>query len=111
MSKLTLPHEELMHEEQLKYSDLPEDIREEIDEIEDFKKEYNEAPSESGKNLILRTSVQIADSIQDYLEKDLPDNDEEDEEEDLNDDQNTQTSVNKNNEDSELFPQPWKFWK
>ena len=98
MNKLTLPHEELMQEEQLKYSDLPEDIREDIVELEELKEEYMESPSESGKNVIIRNSIEIADTIQDWLERDLPEDEEE------------QEGVHKNETPNEEFRPTWKFW-
>lgn len=100
MNKLTLPHEELMQEEQLKYSDLPDDIREDINELEELKQEYTESPSESGKNVLMRNSIEIADTIQDWLERDLPEDEEEVE----------QTHVHKNDEHREEFRPTWKFW-
>ena len=100
MNKLTLPHEELMQEEQLKYSDLPDDIREDINELEELKQEYTESPSESGKNVLMRNSIEIADTIQDWLERDLPEDEEESE----------QIHVHKNDEHKEEFRPTWKFW-
>lgn len=100
MNKLTLPHEELMQEEQLKYSDLSDDIREDINELEELKQEYIESPSESGLNVLIRNSVEIADTIQDWLERDLP--------EDADDSEHSY--VHKNDEHTEEFRPTWKFW-
>ncbi len=96
MDILTLPHEELMQEESLKYSDLPEDIREDIEELEELKSEYKEYPSDAGKNELMRESIAIADTIQDWLERDLPEDEEE--------------NVDKIESKKEEFKPTWKFW-
>jgi len=96
MDILTLPHEELMQEESLKHADLPQDIREDIEELEELKSEYKEYPSEAGKNELIRESIAIADTIQDWLERDLP------EEEEVN--------VDKIESKSQEFKPTWKFW-
>jgi hypothetical protein len=96
MNTLTLPHEELMQEESLKFIDLPQDIREDIAEIEELKGEYREYPSETGKNELIRESIAIADTIQDWLERDLPD-----------DDENIVDNIESNDKD---FQPTWKFW-
>jgi len=96
MNTLTLPHEELMQEESLKFIDLPQDIREDIAEIEELKGEYREYPSETGKNELIRESIAIADTIQDWLERDLPD-----------DDENIVDNIESNDQD---FRPTWKFW-
>lgn len=100
MNTLTLPHEELMQEENLKYSDLPDDIREDVNDFEELKSEYKEYPSESGKNQLIRESVAIADTIQDWIERDLPNSDDSDD----------NIVENKNNQASSEFKPTWKFW-
>jgi hypothetical protein len=96
MNILTLPHEELMQEESLKHADLPQDIREDIEELEELKSEYKEYPSEAGKNELIKESIAIADTIQDWLERDLP------EDENVN--------VDKIESKTEEFVPTWKFW-
>ncbi len=99
METLTLVHEEVMQEEKLRYSDLPIDIQEDINELEELKSEYNDSPSEQGRNILIKESIQIADDIQDWLEKDL----EEDEEED-------NSFVQNSNENKSSSTPSWKFW-
>lgn len=88
------PHQEIMQEEGLSKENLPIEICEELDEFDVLLSEYEENPSESGKKTLLIESVQIADSIQDYLEKDLPDNED----------------VEKKVENGHEFIPTWKFW-
>jgi hypothetical protein len=85
-----------MQEESLKHADLPQDIREDIEELEELKSEYKEYPSEAGKNELIKESIAIADTIQDWLERDLP------EDENVN--------VDKIESKTEEFVPTWKFW-
>ena len=96
MNTLTLPHEELMQEESIKHSDLPFDIQEDINDIEDLKNEYNEYPSESGRNELIRESIAVADTIQDWLEQDLS--------------EDQQNDVDNMDDDKNDFVPTWKFW-
>lgn len=78
MDNYTLPHEELMKEENLTYKDVPSEIQEMLDEFKELKQDYEDLPSEEGLEVLLSESVIIADEIQDFLELELSDSDEED---------------------------------
>jgi hypothetical protein len=99
METLTLVHEEVMQEEKLRYSDLPIDIQEDINELEELKSEYNDSPSEQGRNILIKESIQIADDIQDWLEKDLDE-----------DEENPNSFVENINENKSSSTPSWKFW-
>jgi hypothetical protein len=99
METLTLVHEEVMQEENLRYGDLPIDIQEDINELEELKSEYNDSPSEQGRNILIKESIQIADDIQDWLEKDLDE-----------DEENTNSFVENINENNSSSTPSWKFW-
>jgi hypothetical protein len=99
METLTLVHEEVMQEEKLRYSDLPIDIQEDINELEELKSEYNDSPSEQGRNILIKESIQIADDIQDWLEKDLDE-----------DEENPNSFVENINENNSSSKPNWKFW-
>jgi hypothetical protein len=96
----TLIHEEVMAEENLKPSDLPYEIQDLINEIEDLKQEYNEYPSEKGFDVLQRKSVEIADDIQDYIEAQLEESESED---DYEDEVKTNTTP-------QYTKSSWKFW-
>jgi hypothetical protein len=78
MDNYTLPHEEIMKDENLSYRNLPDDIQGMIDDFDEMKAEYDELPSEQGLNILIKESIIIADEIQDFLEIELSDSDEED---------------------------------
>jgi len=78
MNNYTLPHEEIMKDENLSYRNLPDDIQGMIDDFDEMKAEYDELPSEQGLNILIKESIIIADEIQDFLEIELSDSDEED---------------------------------
>lgn len=78
MDNYTLPHEELMSEENLTYKDLPSEIQDLLDEFKELKQDYDDLPSEEGFEVLLSESVIIADEIQDFIELELSDSDEED---------------------------------
>jgi hypothetical protein len=78
MDNYTLPHEEIMKDENLSYRDLPDEIQGMIDDFEEMKADYEELPSEEGLEVLIKESVIIADEIQDFLEMELSDSDEED---------------------------------
>jgi hypothetical protein len=82
MDNYTLPHEEIMKDENLSYRNLPDDIQGMIDDFDEMKAEYDELPSEQGLNILIKESIIIADEIQDFLEIELSDSDEEDNYED-----------------------------
>jgi hypothetical protein len=98
METLTLVHEEVMQEENLRYSDLPVDIQEDVNELEELKNEYNDSPSEQGRNILIKESIKIADDIQDWLERDLPEDEEEN------------SFVENSNENNSSSRPTWKFW-
>jgi hypothetical protein len=91
------PHSEVLQEENLSASSLPVDIQDMIQEFNELKAEYDQAPSEEGLEELKKESVVIADEIQDYIEESL----EESEEEDTNNDSQKTTSSGK---------AAWRFW-
>ena len=75
------------------------DIQEDINELEELKSEYNDSPSEQGRNILIKESIQIADDIQDWLEKDLDE-----------DEENPNSFVENINENNSSSKPNWKFW-
>jgi len=71
------PHDEVMNEEGMSTSSLPVDIRDMIEDFNELKAEYTQAPSPEGLDELKRESVKIADEIQDYLEETIEGSEEE----------------------------------
>ena len=91
---LELPHEELILEEAIRYVELPQEIKDDIQDFEELKSEYRENPSDIGRETLIKESIKIADTIQDWLEQDLPDSP---------DDDYDDEKINQ-------FKATWKFW-
>ena len=91
---LELPHEELMAEEAIRYVELPQEIKDDIQDFEELKSEYRENPSEIGRETLIKESIKIADTIQDWLEQDLPDSQDDDDDD----------------EKPSHYQPNWKFW-
>lgn len=92
--ELDLIHEELIAEENVNVNDLPESIRKKIKGFNLLNSRLNNNPeNEKLFNTVQKTSISIADEIQNWLETDF---DEEEEEED-EDDKNPPTPASNNN--------------
>lgn len=75
--ELDFIHEELISEENVNVNDLPESIRRKIKGFDLLNSRLKSNPeNEKIKNTVQRTSVDIADEIQNWLELDLEDDDE-----------------------------------
>jgi DNA anti-recombination protein RmuC len=94
----SFPHNEVLQEENLSVSSLPVDIQDMIQEFNELKAEYDQAPSEEGLDELKRESVKIADEIQDYIEESFEESDEKEEPEN----NSPQTSSN--------GKAKWRFW-
>lgn len=109
----TFPHEDLIQEEQINYEDLPSEITDEIEEFDELKKEYNEFPSEKGYKILVQESIQIADSIQDWLEINLEEEEiaEQQELQEVREQRQQQEQPNIENKQEEQNSKPsWRFW-
>ena len=92
------PHIEVLQEENLSASSLPVDIQDMIQEFNELKAEYDQAPSEEGLDELKKESVIIADEIQDYIEESLEESEEEE-----NTNNNSQQASNNGKA-------AWRFW-
>ena len=95
---LDLIHEELISEENVNVNDLPESIKKKIKGFNLLSSRLNKSPeNEKLFNSVQKTSISIADEIQNWLESDFEDEDEEEEESDDKDNNNppTHTSIDK----------------
>ena len=91
------PHSEVLQEENLSASSLPVDIQDMIQEFNELKAEYDQAPSEEGLEELKRESVVIADEIQDYIEESLEESE-------------VQDTSNNYSEPSSNGKAKWRFW-
>jgi hypothetical protein len=92
------PHSEVLQEENLAASSLPVDIQDMIQEFNELKAEYDQAPSEEGLEELKKESVVIADEIQDYIAESLEESEEED---------NTTSDSQKTTSSGKAA---WRFW-
>jgi hypothetical protein len=92
------PHSEVLQEENLSASSLPVDIQDMIQEFNELKAEYDQAPSEEGLDELKKESVVIADEIQDYIEESLEESEEE---------HNTNNHSQKTTSSGKAA---WRFW-
>ena len=70
---LRIAHEELMKEENIKFEDLPKDIRKNINGFNLQRKSLEKKYSENLFKNLQEITVEIADKIQDIIENNLPD--------------------------------------
>ena len=92
------PHIEVLQEENLSVSSLPVDVQEMIEEFNELKAEYDQAPSEEGLDELKKESVKIADEIQDYIEESYEPGE--------NDDESESSSQPSSNNGKAK----WRFW-
>lgn len=78
--KLQLFHEEIMQEEGIKVSDLPEQIQKKIKGFNLLKAGYDKNPQERTLINLRKRAVNLGDEIQSFIENDYDDEDEEEEE-------------------------------
>lgn len=73
-----LKHVELMEDNDISLIDLPKEIKNKINALKPTIARYNNSnpPSEKLKEAIIKQDIGIAELIADYIEKDLPDNNE-----------------------------------
>jgi len=74
--ELVFAHIELMNEEGIKEADLPKEIRQKIRGFNMQIPRYNKKPTENLFNSLQKQTVQIADMIQDWMEKDIKEEEE-----------------------------------
>jgi len=67
----TYPHQEAMEDNNFQLKDLPEAIRKKVYSWNNKYKNFTENPTERAKDNLTKDSVAIADSIQDYAEQGL----------------------------------------
>lgn len=91
-------HQQVMAEENIKFSELPSEIQYQIDDFEDLMLEYNQAPSAEGLSELKYLSVQIADDIQDYIETNIEGEDDDDYE------------VENKRQSTPSKKSSWRFW-
>lgn len=85
--ELDLIHEQLIEEENVNINDLPEEIKRKLKGFNLLKGRLKNNPQdEKLKNTAQRTSINIADEIQTWLETDFDENEEEEEDKEENDD-------------------------
>lgn len=78
-NNLELHHEELLESEDMSVKDLPSNLQQQIRGFNLQKKKYEENPVENQKFRLTRLSLELAEKIQNYIDK----MDDEDEEEDV----------------------------
>lgn len=91
MAKKSLEYASLLEEEKLTVDELPLPIRKRINVLRPLIAKHNAKPTENLKNAIIKADVEIAEMIADYIEKDLPEQNDGDD-----DDNNGKPSKNNN---------------
>lgn len=95
-----LEYQTLLDEENLTLEDLPMEIRKRINVLKPLIAKYNDNPSEKMKQAIIKSDVEIAEMIADFIEKDLPEQNEGNEDED-NGNKNKNRGGNRNQDDDD----------
>jgi len=80
-NNLELHHEELLESEDMSVKDLPSNLQQQIRGFNLQKKKYEENPVENQKFRLTRLSLELAEKIQNYIDKMDDEDDEEDVEE------------------------------
>lgn len=96
MAETSFLHEELMQEEELSIGELPAELQRQVKGFNVTKKKYEENPNINEENRLVRLSTQIANNIQNWLEKQ-----DEDDEGDDDDNDDKKSSANKKSTDKE----------
>lgn len=91
--KIQLFHEELMQEEGIKLSQLPDDIQRKIRGFNLLKSNYEKNPEERGLINLRKRAIKLGDLVQSYIENDY------DEDEDEDDNKNDKDDKSSNGEE------------
>lgn len=95
-----LEYQALLEEEKLSLEDLPMEIRKRINVLKPLIAKYNDNPTDKMKQAIIKNDVEIAEMIADFIEKDLPEQNEGDDDDDDNKN-GKKSSKNRQNDDDE----------
>lgn len=87
MAETSFLHEELMQEEELSIRELPVALQRQVKGFNVTKKKYEENPNVNEENRLVKLSTQIANNIQNWLEK------QDEEDEDDNDDKKSSANT------------------
>lgn len=94
-----LEYQALLEEEKLSLENLPMEIRKRINVLKPLIAKYNDNPTDKMKQAIIKNDVEIAEMIADYIEKDLPEQNEGDDDDD--DNKNGKKGRNRQNDDDD----------
>lgn len=98
MAQKQLEYEALLNEEKLSVDELPMPIRKRINVIRPLIAKFNQNPSPKMKEAIIKSDIEIAEMIADYIEKDLPEQTDGDDD-DNNNNNNSSKNNRRNNDD------------
>lgn len=70
-TKISLAHEELILDEKINVRELPSSIKASMNGLNLLVKRYEKSPTDKIGNAVRRTSIEIADEIQDWLEESI----------------------------------------
>ena len=68
-NRLVLFHEEIMEQERIELSELPDDIQKKIKGFNLMKAKYEKNPEERGLLNLRKKAIHLADEIQNYIEE------------------------------------------
>ena len=68
-NRLVLFHEEIMEQERIELSELPDNIQKKIKGFNLLKANYEKNPEERSLLNLRKRAIQLADEIQDYIEE------------------------------------------
>ncbi len=98
MAQKQLEYEALLNEEKLSVDELPMPIRKRINVIRPLIAKFNQNPTPKMKEAIIKSDIEIAEMIADYIEKDLPEQNEGGDDDDNN---NSSKNNRRNNNDDD----------
>ena len=96
--KLQLFHQEIMQEEGIKISDLPEDIQKKLRGFNLLKASYDKNPQERTLINLRKRTIKLGDEIQSFIENDYEDEDEDDDKGKVKDDKSSSDEGNSKKE-------------
>jgi hypothetical protein len=99
--KLQLFHQEIMQEEGIKISDLPEDIQKKLRGFNLLKAGYDKNPQERTLINLRKRTIKLGDEIQSFIENDYEDEDEDDDKGKVKDDNKGKVKDDKSSSDEE----------
>lgn len=94
MAQKKLEYVLLLEEEGLSVDELPIEIRKRINVLRPLIAKFNDKPSDKMKEAIIKNDVEIAEMIADYIEKDLPEQNDGNDDDDDNKGKNRNSSKN-----------------